>query len=338
MNEPRLERITKKYPELRIAVVGDFCLDRYLEIDPAKEETSIETGLPVHNVTKIRAQAGGAGTIVNNLSALGIRKIFPVGFSGNDGDGFEMREALCQLRGVHLDHLIRTDLRHTFCYYKPLVVSPGKPPVELNRLDIKNWSPTPAALQGKFIEAIQELCSEVDAFILMDQVDLPETGVIGTNVLTAIDGIIQRFPNMTVLGDSRRRLKDFPPCTFKVNRSEFCTMAGLDSKASLEQILDKASAIAGHQRRQVFVTLSEQGLLGAFPHGEVDHVPALPILGPIDIVGAGDAVTANLTVALASGATLRESLEIANAAASVVIHQLGTTGTANVSQLVSKLL
>jgi bifunctional ADP-heptose synthase (sugar kinase/adenylyltransferase) len=44
-------------------------------------------------------------------------------------------------------------------------------------------------------------------------------------------------------------------------------------------------------------------------------------------------VTANLTAALAAGATLREAIELANAAASIVIHQLGTTGTASVAQI-----
>ena len=83
----------------------------------------------------------------------------------------------------------------------------------------------------------------------------------------------------------------------------------------------------------MFVTLAEQGLIGASPGGEVAHLAALPIRGPIDIVGAGDAVTANLTAALAAGASLREALELANAAASVVIHQLGTTGTASVGQI-----
>ena len=41
---------------------------------------------------------------------------------------------------------------------------------------------------------------------------------------------------------------------------------------------------------------------------------------------------------LAAGATLRESMEIANAAASIVIHQLGTTGTATVDQIGMRLL
>jgi bifunctional ADP-heptose synthase (sugar kinase/adenylyltransferase) len=40
-----------------------------------------------------------------------------------------------------------------------------------------------------------------------------------------------------------------------------------------------------------------------------------------------------LTAALAAGALLPEALELANAAASVVIHQLGTTGTASVRQI-----
>jgi bifunctional ADP-heptose synthase (sugar kinase/adenylyltransferase) len=38
-------------------------------------------------------------------------------------------------------------------------------------------------------------------------------------------------------------------------------------------------------------------------------------------------------VALASGADLREAMQLAMAAASLVIHQLGTTGTASVTQI-----
>src|SRR5258706_8561478 len=94
MNLARFKQITSRYATLRLAVVGDFCLDRYLEIDPARKEVSIETGLPVHNVVNVRSQPGGAGTILNNLVALGIGEIYPVGFSGEDGEGFELRRAL----------------------------------------------------------------------------------------------------------------------------------------------------------------------------------------------------------------------------------------------------
>jgi len=48
-------------------------------------------------------------------------------------------------------------------------------------------------------------------------------------------------------------------------------------------------------------------------------------------------VTANLAAALATGASLKEAILLANAAASIVIHQLGTTGTANPKQILSLL-
>ena len=62
MDAHRLHEITDRYGRLTIALLGDFCLDRYLEIDPRRGETSLETGLPVHNVTRVRAQPGAAGT------------------------------------------------------------------------------------------------------------------------------------------------------------------------------------------------------------------------------------------------------------------------------------
>ena len=73
--------------------------------------------------------------------------------------------------------------------------------------------------------------------------------------------------------------------------------------------------------------MAERGMIGATPAGESAHVLARPLRGPIDIVGAGDTVTATLALALAIDATPIESMELAQAAASLVVHQLGTTGT-----------
>ena len=333
MTLDRFQAITAKYSKLAVAVVGDFCLDRYLEIDPGKEEVSIETGLPVHNVVNARSQPGGAGTILNNLVALGVSAIYPVTFCGDDGEGYELRRALSVQDGVRLDHFLMLSERKTFTYCKPLITVPGKSPVELSRLDTKNWSPTPGLIQDRLIESVARLASEVDAIILLDQVDLPETGVITAKLLEAISGIVQQLPERLILADSRRGLRGFPKVTFKMNSTELCFMAGTKSPLELAAIKQMAIDVARRQKRNVFVTLAEQGILGASPSGECEHVPAHPVRGEIDIVGAGDAVTANLSVALAAGATVREALELANAAASIVIHQLGTTGTAAVAEI-----
>lgn len=337
MTPARFAEITDRYASLRLALVGDFCLDRYLEIDPARAETSIETALPVHNVVRVRSQPGGAGTILNNLSTLGVGVIHPVGFCGEDGEGYELQRALAQVPGVR-GNLIVTPQRRTFTYCKPLVVAPGRSPVELNRLDSKNWTPTPAVIEGMLLHSLDQLASELDAIIVLDQVDLPETGVVTKRVLETIGFLAHLRPELPIVGDSRRGLRGWPASIFKMNLAELCALTGLTSDASLPRIRETAVHLAQRNQREVFVTLSERGILGAAPNGEVESVPCLPLRGPIDIVGAGDAVTANLTAALAAGATLRESIELANAAASVVIHQLGTTGTASVPQIRELLL
>jgi bifunctional ADP-heptose synthase (sugar kinase/adenylyltransferase) len=107
--------------------------------------------------------------------------------------------------------------------------------------------------------------------------------------------------------------------------------------ASLAETKAAAVELARRSGRDVFVTLAEEGLMGASQGGEAVHFPALPVRGEIDIVGAGDSVTANLTTALAAGAALDEALELAGAASSVVIHQLGTTGTATIRQITEAL-
>jgi rfaE bifunctional protein kinase chain/domain len=332
MNADRFSAITGQYPRLRIAVVGDFCLDRYLEIDPTRTETSIETGLPVYNVVRVRAQPGGAGTIVNNLVALGIGRIFPIGFSGEDGEGYELRRALASLPGIALDHFITTALRRTFVYGKPLVIEPDGPPRELNRLDSKNWTPTPCTLQDDLAARVRALAPLVDAMIVLDQVDVPETGVATRRVVEAVHGLLRERPNLVTLADCRRGLADYPPLGFKMNVAELGRLFG--AEAIDRPIVERLTAeLATRNAQPVFVTLAERGIVGALPNRPAEHVAAHRVRGPIDIVGAGDAVTANLASTLAAGAGLVEAMELAMAAASVVIHQLGTTGTATVAEL-----
>jgi rfaE bifunctional protein kinase chain/domain len=333
MNEQRFQEITAKYPRLRIAVVGDFCLDRYLEIDPAKSEVSIETGLQVHNVVNVRSQPGAAGTILNNLVALGIGAITPVGFCGQDGEGYELLAAMATQSGVCLDHFLQTPHRRTFTYCKPLVLEPGRPPRELNRLDSKNWDATPEPVRRVLRDSFDAVAESSDAVVLMDQVDLADTGVVTSDLLSAVGGKAKLHREVLMIGDSRRSLKNWPPVLLKMNNAELSTLTRLPPSDSIEAIKMSAMNLARAHARPVFITLAERGIVGAEPEGPIKHQPAFPVRGAIDIVGAGDAVMANLTAALAGGATLSEALELAMAAASVVVHQLGTTGAARVEDL-----
>lgn len=232
-----------------------------------------------------------------------------------------------------MDHFVTTAQRRTFTYTKPLIISPGRPPEELNRLDLKNWTPTSPSVVECVQRAISDLAQHVDALVLLDQVDVAGTGVICPNVLETVSKIANARGELLILADSRRGLAGFPNVTFKMNHEELARLAGGEPESDVDAIRARAAQLAKEQDHPVFVTLAERGMVGAAASGESCYVPAHPLRGEIDIVGAGDAVTANLAAALASGASLRESMELANAAASVVIHQLGTTGTASVEQM-----
>lgn len=333
MTPERFQAVASRYEGLKIAVVGDFCLDRYLEIDPEKAETSLETGLPVHNVVQVRAQPGGAGTIVNNLAALGVGRVEVVGVRGDDGEGYELQRALEAMPGVSVEHLVIAPDRKTFTYCKPLVIEPGKEPVELNRLDTKNWTPTPKAIENRLIEALRTVGEAADAVIVLEQVDKAETGAITRGFLEALGSLNAQHPRLTILADSRRGLADWPSVGLKMNGDELAAMLGQpDAAKTIEGVKRAAAELAERTNEPVFITLAERGIVAA-RGGEVVHVPSLPVRGPIDVVGAGDSVTANLAAALAAEATLQEAVELAIAASSVVIHQLGTTGTATVGDL-----
>ncbi|MCC6235298.1 MAG: carbohydrate kinase, partial [Verrucomicrobiales bacterium] len=164
-----------------------------------------------------------------------------------------------------------------------------------------------------------------------------DTGVLTRRVRDELGRLAAERPELLILADSRQGLAGWPPVGFKMNAAELATLLGEVGAPTIDVVQKQARELAQRNRRAVYITMSERGVIGAEPSGEWEHVPTLPIRGPIDIVGAGDAVTANLAASLAAGANLRESLELAMAGAGVVIHQLGTTGTATRTQLADAL-
>ena len=169
--------------------------------------------------------------------------------------------------------------------------------------------------------------------VLLEQVDEPDTGVLAGGVLDALGQIRRDNPDLLILADSRRGLGHFPSVGLKMNREEFAVLTGETAGLPLDDLCAAIGRLATDRGQPVFVSLSEEGIAGAKPGKAPEHVPCLPLRGEIDIVGAGDAVMANLAMALAADAEVVEAMRFAMAAASVVVHQLGTTGTANLEEI-----
>src|SRR3984957_6699237 len=136
-----IEQILQRLPSLTIGVIGDLFLDRYLDLDATLTEPSLETGLDAYQVVRVRSYPGAAGTVLNNLVALGVGRVVPVAVIGDDGGGHAPRRALAGRRGVDARYLYADTSRRTPTYTKPMLQASGQAARELNRLDIKNRQP-----------------------------------------------------------------------------------------------------------------------------------------------------------------------------------------------------
>ncbi|HET6485732.1 MAG TPA: PfkB family carbohydrate kinase, partial [Spirochaetia bacterium] len=94
MHRDILAQLLSDIGRVRMAVIGDFCLDAYWLLDASLAEMSIETGLETRAVRSQRYSLGGAGNVVSNLVALGVKAVSVFGVVGDDPFGREMLRIL----------------------------------------------------------------------------------------------------------------------------------------------------------------------------------------------------------------------------------------------------
>jgi rfaE bifunctional protein kinase chain/domain len=333
----RLKTLLHEFSRLSVALLGDLFLDRYLDIDSALDEPSVETGLTAYQVTRVRNSPGALGTVMNNLAALGVGRLLPVTVIGDDGEGYDL---LTQLRRLPVETagIVQDPSRQTPTYTKPMWQNEGGEWRELNRLDLRTRAALSTATEDTLIARLDEAWSAADGLVVLDQIAAQGQGAVTPRVRAHLLELSRRTPSKLIFIDSRRHIGRFRCGILKPNRDE-CLRAAQDlgppgpshlPHAPEERGDDVAAALALAKQtcQPVYLTQGDQGIRLVRPDGATTHLPAFPVAGPIDIVGAGDSTTAGIVSALLSGGTLEEAGTLGNLVASITIQQIGTTGTA----------
>ena len=332
LSSERLAELVARFPAARIAVLGDFFLDKYFEVDPVLAEISVETGKPAHQVVGVRHSPGAAGTVVNNFAALGCKGLVTLGFIGDDGDGFELKRDLDRL-GCDTRHLIAVPGRVTPVYLKPWDISDLTLAGEHSRYDTRSRTPTPRDVEDRILAALDAVLPQIQAVAVMDQIEQVDCGCVTRRIREAVSDLARAYPEKIFWTDSRRFVRQFRNTIVKPNPFE---LLGIENPAPGLQVDEDELLKAARKAREVngaplVVTRGAKGLWVSDP--EWTRVPAVPVSGPIDPTGAGDSATAGAVSALCSAATLPEAGVIANLVASITIQQIGVTGTARPDQL-----
>ncbi len=322
MDKQRFLEIINKFGDISIAVAGDFFLDRIYYTDRALDEDSVETGLTAYQVVRKVAAPGSAGTITNNLHALGVKHIYAVAAVGGDGEGFELLRAL-RATGVDTSYIVKVDGFFTPTYSKTFFEYPGRLE-ETHRVDIKNRKPTPRAASERLAANLLELVDRADAFICLEQLEDGSCGVFTPEVLKTIGDIGQ---SKTVLADSRFNLMSFKNTVLKCNDAE-ALRAAKSSGAYGGSSLDAAILALHKLTGKTFIVTRGGDGVTICDDDVITHVPAYTVEEEVDICGAGDSLLAGMTASLCAGADFAEAALIGNLVASLTVQQIGVTGTA----------
>lgn len=291
--------------------------------------------MDAYQVIQVRSYPGAAGTVINNLVALGVKEVCAMSVIGDDGEGYEVLQALDQLRVVDRAGILQDSARRTPTYIKPMLQKAGQATRELNRLDIKNRAKLSTLAEEKVLNSLEQSWTRIDALIVSDQVSEADCGVITALVRKRLADLADADPSKVILADSRERIGQFRSLWLKPNRTE-CVRAILGSPGPQNDIVYCVRELARRAGRPVFCTQGERGIVVEDPRSHSSsaiEIPAYPVTGPIDIVGAGDSANAGIACALAAGADLEQAAAFGCLVASITIQQIGTTGTATPDQI-----
>ncbi len=331
-----MNEIVRRFPDCRIAVLGDFFLDKYLDVDPALAEISVESGKTAHQVISVRTSPGAAGTVVNNLVALNAGEIHTIGLTGDDGEAYELRRDLRRL-GCKTEGLLTLPGNFTPTYLKPRDLRTPDLSGEHERYDTKNRRPTPVETQNEILARLADLLPRIDAVAVQDQVTEDDCGVVTARVREKLAELAENRPRKIFWADSRSKIGLFRKVMIKVNAAEAVKVAFPSDlgEADDETVIRAVAELRRRTGRPVFVTAGHRGIWISDP--EPSLVRGVRVAEPTDPTGAGDSATAGAVLALCAGASLREAAVTANLVASVTIQQLATTGTASPDDLGPRL-
>ncbi|HEX9887767.1 MAG TPA: PfkB family carbohydrate kinase [Longimicrobiales bacterium] len=309
----RVEELLAAARDVRVLVVGDLMLDRY--ISGSVSRISPEAPVPVVRVEEETVAMGGAANVASNVVALGAACDI-VGCTGDDDDGRRLREAL-DVAGVRTRGIVSTRERPTTV--KTRVLARRQ---QVVRVDREQDGDVEDALAAALAGAIHELASECHVVAVEDY----NKGVLVPRVIDAALGRDGAHQLPTVVDPKRLRFFGFGGCSvFKPNALELADALG-------EGLQPEESRWMSETRGRLMcdnllLTMGESGMALQTADAEYVRIPAVA-RSVYDVSGAGDTVTAVTAVCLAAGATMAEAAILANHAAAI---EVGKAGVATVS-------
>lgn len=319
------QKLLEKFQEKKILVIGDILLDHYIYGNSYR--ISPEAPVPVINFSDEFYGCGGAANVALNLKKLGAR-VRLTGRVGHNAGGGKIRELLKK------ENFLMKDLFPDKNYITPVKTRLISNSHQIARLDRENGLQFTPRNEEKFFLSVKKSINKFspDAIILSDYAKGLLTPGLSSNIIK-----LSRDNGIKVIVDPKG--PDFSKYSgadyITPNTAEAEQVCGfrIDSEDKTEKALKLIIRLSGV--KNVLIT---RGSLGTSYLGSGKKIVTLKtdIREVYDVTGAGDTFAAVFTLALISGCLLKESINLANIAAGIVIQRMGTSSVTP-TELISRI-
>jgi len=304
-----------KFDHLRIAVIGDVMLDRFIQGVESPRINPENPAVPILIATE-DFFLGGAANVARNVTALGA-KCDIYGVVGGDLYGREI-ERLCGVEEVR-SKLVFDDAP-TIVKERIFVNGVYKYRSDLGEKELKKAT---LDTRGAILDSLRSDLGRYKAVVISDyDKRLCDADFVQEVIRFA------NSENIPVLADPKPSNIDFfRGCTVVCpNKTEAEKITGIKYENNSSTLSLMAQSIRERVNcRYVVITCGEDGSY-VFHDGQ-SEMEGTVAKNVVDFTGAGDTYAASLLCGLSSGLNIFQSAKIANIAAGLVVEKYGTATT-----------
>lgn len=311
---PAWDNIFAGFAKLKVLVIGDLMLDRYLWGRVTR--ISPEAPVPIVDVQQEENRLGGAANVAMNLLKLGCETTL-CGTIGKDAEAQFFGQVMQQV-GLNARGILSIEERRTTT--KIRIIGNQQ---QIVRVDKEESELLPEAVRIRVTKHIESLIEAhtFDAVIFEDY----DKGLLDAEIIEKTITACNRKKIPIMVDPKRRNFFYYKNATvFKPNVKELNEALGTHFERKDIEGIKQAVQILRHRmpHQATLVTLSEQGVLICDETGKFYHTPA-HFRQIVDVSGAGDTVISVMAAAVAMKMPFSLAAEVANLAGGLVCESVG---------------
>ncbi|WP_300368196.1 D-glycero-beta-D-manno-heptose-7-phosphate kinase [Brachyspira sp.] len=326
----------QKIINAKVLVIGDLMLDRFTYGDVIR--ISPEAPVPVLHVNHEENYLGGAGNVARNMAAL---------LGNNNNDNILMIGVIGKDKSADI---IMDNLNYSNITSKGIIIDESRSTItktrivagiqQIVRIDEEDTVPFSSAITKKMEKIFIENVNDYNVVIISDYAK----GIITSSLAKKIIDICNKKNKPVLIDPAIKHFSFYKRATLMTpNLKE--AVEGAESKFPFYEFDEKAIKVLGENiikklnLAKLMITLGANGMALFDKDIKTKNSPYIiptKAKSVFDVSGAGDTVISVLAMCLSVGLSFKESSEIANAAAGVVVGKRGTS-TLTLKELINAL-